>query len=211
MASGYNAKTTNDDANQLAAASVSLRGAVSTPILSEELSSTTQGEKCTCIVCKQETTTYNSHIWGYHCNFVDCNWFWDFHLSPIYLSMQSREISQRLWHVRSHYRQDPNLKRSPFLCPVENCRYKSKRWADLDRHTTAKHCNNPAKFECPEIGCKYNGEGNGFTRKDKLTAHNKAMHYGRKIPGQAMRAVKPATASTHTGASGPSNAAAEEI
>ena len=208
MASGYNAKTSNDDADQLAASSVSSRGVVDTPILSPESSSISQGEDCTCIVCRLKKGTHDSDV-EYHCNFADCNYVSSYYRTRN--SPPSWEVSLRLRHVKSHYQQDPDLIRSLFLCPVENCRYKSKRWAELGRHTSAKHCNNPTKFECPEIGCKYNGEGNGFTRKDKLTAHKKTMHYGRKTPGQAMKALKPAPASTHAGVWGASSAAADKV
>ena len=207
LAPSYNAKTSNYDTNQLAAAQVPLQAAVDAPTSGQDSSSITPGESCTCIACHEKKVTHDSDIL-YHCNFADCSWGSNTMENPCLRFLVAK---CRLAHVRSHYRQDTNLTESPFLCPVQNCHYKSKRGADLARHTTAKHCNKPAKFECPEIGCKYNGEGNGFTRKDKLTAHKKAMHYGHKAAGQAVRALKPAPASAHAGALGPSSTAADEV
>ena len=192
VAFGHNAKTANDDA------SVPLQAAVDIPVPDLESRSIISSENCTCIVCLY-LTRFQSES-GYHC--YKCP------VQGCTQNLYSWASNDR--HVGSHYRRDPGTK-SPFFCPVENCHYNSKRFADLKRHTTANHCTNPAKFECPELGCKYNGEGNGFIRKDKLAAHKKAMHYGYRAPGQAVRALKPAPAATHAGASGPSSAAAEEV
>ena len=191
VASGHNAKTANDDA------SVPLQATVDIPVPDLELRSIISSENCTCIVCLHLTRPYIDSEDKLYCPVQGCT-----------------RTCFLLWyyqkHVKLHYRRDRGTK-SPFFCPVENCHYNSKRFADLERHTTANHCTNPAKFECPELGCKYNGEGNGFTRKDKLAAHKKAMHYGHRAPGQAVRALKPAPAATHAGASGPSSAAAEKV
>ena len=67
-------------------------------------------------------------------------------------------------------------------CLVENCHFSSKHWGDLLRHTTSRHCNNPYRFVCPVVECKYHGEGKGFMRKDQLSSHFRRIHAGHSFP-----------------------------
>lgn len=194
---GYSAggaNTANDDTDQVTAACILPQDVVDTPSLGQESSSTNPSKECACMVClgigifESNSRGPTPHL----CHFAGCRWY------PI-------PGDHRAKHAKTHYRRGPKNSQTPFYCLVENCRFSSKRWSDLRRHTTAKHCNSPNTFACSVIGCKYHGEGNGFTRKDKLTAHYKNMHQGQKIPGQAARAIKPAPASSHAEASGSSS------
>jgi len=73
----------------------------------------------------------------------------------------------------------------------EECKFTTKRWPDLKRHTASKHCTRPErKFPCPVLWCKYSGS-NGFARKDKLKSHIKAVHHGMTMPGKVNQAIKP--------------------
>lgn len=78
-------------------------------------------------------------------------------------------------HEREHfYRNEIHA----YVCNSSGCKKTLKRWEDLVRHTTNKHCLNPERFPCPEIGCKYSGN-NGFVRKDKFKSHYKNVHEGK--------------------------------
>lgn len=198
---GYSANTANDDTDQVTAAPIPPPGGVDTPSLGQESSSTNPSKKCACMVCLG-IGTFESNGPGpipISCHFAGCSWD-----SGSWFGVTTSS-EYRVQHEKTHYERGPENSQTPFYCLVENCRFSSKRWSDLRRHTTAKHCNSPNTFACSVIGCKYHGEGNGFTRKDKLTAHYKNMHQGQKIPGQAARAIKPAPASSHAEASGSSS------
>ncbi|KAG6991281.1 hypothetical protein G7Y79_00054g089100 [Physcia stellaris] len=95
-------------------------------------------------------------------------------------------------HERSHFEVVDASGFKKYHCNVERCNFSTKRWADLVRHSTTKHCTNPdvQKFPCPDIGCKYGG-ANGFTRKDKLKSHYDNVHKGNAVLGKAPRALKP--------------------
>lgn len=89
-------------------------------------------------------------------------------------------------HEKDHFRHEGQLR-----CIEDRCDYGAKRWPDLKRHYTSKHCLNPkTKFPCPEIGCKYGGD-NGFTRKDKLKSHRDKVHGKRADTGKRSRVSKP--------------------
>ncbi len=195
---GYSAKTADEDTNQSTPPSVLSQGDIDSPDSGQETSSIESGKECACIVCL-EIGILDVDI-PYHCHFAGCNYNGD----PTTSWWRNMEKRDRAGHARSHYRQirGPKDPLSPFYCPVEKCNFSSKRWPDLQRHTTAKHCSNPAKFSCSVIGCKYSGEGNGFTRKDKLTAHKRSMHQGQRSNGQAVRTLQAAPASSHPEASG---------
>lgn len=213
---GYSAETANnDDINQVTVAPNPPQGGLDDPSSGQASSSTSLSNNCACIVCLgigiSDSNPYDDPLDPYdprHCRFSRCSWGeisycnvrteW----SPGF-SFYGMEIA-RARHEKTHYRRGPEDSGTPFSCPVENCHFSSKRWSDLHRHTAAKHCDNPAKFACSVIGCKFNGEGNGFTRKDKLTAHCKSMHQGQRVLGQAERAIRPAPASSHGEASGSS-------
>ena len=202
---GSNANTPSDDADQVGTALKSAQGGVDTSHPSLTPSSTIQSKKCACIVCLGVGVHDSINFGPEHCHFVGCNWtsrwstayFWD-------KSYWQRVLmNDRAAHAKSHYRQGQGPKKSQrFHCPVENCAFSSKRWSDLQRHTSATHCKNPTKFECAVVGCRHHGEGNGFTREDKLTAHYRSMHAGQRVPGQAARTLQPALASSYAEASG---------
>ena len=173
------------------------QGGVDTPSFGQESSSAILGKKCACIVCLGIGVPLVRNPPGpVLCRLAGCNW------EGVWYSISL--------HEKPHFQQDPINHPSTFFCPIEHCRFSSRRWSDLQRHTTAKHCSNPAKFACSVIGCKYYGEGNGFIRKDKLTDHNKNMHQGQRFHGQAVRAIEPAPAPAYTGASGSSSIGASE-
>ena len=187
---GCSANRPNEDTNQVTTALTPAQDG-SDALSSGPASSSNNSKNCACIVCLgigcPRSRDYNPSP----CRFEGCDYIYEYDTLHILVR-----------HEKSHYTQDWNNLESPFYCPVKNCRFSTKRWMDLYRHTTAKHCNNPAKFECSVIGCKYHGEGNGFTRKDKLTDHCRKMHRGQIVPRQVVRTLKPAPASSHAEASG---------
>lgn len=196
----------NGVTNQDIAVPIPSQAGADTPSSGQVLSSTSLSKKCACILCLGIGTIDYANPGPLHCHFASCSWV---KILRDHVWLRCLDYDKYFIHVKTHYRQEPNNQCTPFVCPVEPCRFKSKRWSDLSRHTTAKHCDNPAKFACSVIGCKYNGEGNGFTRKDKLIAHYKNMHHGQKVPGQAVRAIKPAPASHHAEASASSSMGAQ--
>lgn len=228
---GYDTNTANEDTNQATAAAIASQVGVDTPSLDQDSSSTSFSKKCACMVCPGIGVVDFSIDGPFRCQHLGCNYVtFD---SKSHKSHAKDHIMQfgapcrlagckvatvaywwppacekRSIHEKAHYRSVPGDKKSSYACAVQNCRFSSKRWSDLRRHTTATHCDNPPKFACSVIGCKYNGEGNGFTRKDKLTDHCRSMHQGQKINGQAVRAIKPAPASSHAEASGSSSISA---
>ena len=106
-------------------------------------------------------------------------------------------------HEREHFYHD-----GKYRCNASNCTKAFKRFDDLIRHVSAKHCENPQKFPCPLLWCKYSGD-NGFTRRDKLKSHYKNVHEGKPrvaptVPRAVPRAIFPAAdgALANTGAGG---------
>lgn len=191
---GCSANRPNEDTNQVTTALTPAQDD-SDALSSDQASSSNNSKNCACIVCLGIGC---SRLWDndlVRCRIEDCNYIRNYYI-------RKYSIQDTLSHEKSHYKQDRKIDESPFYCPVKHCRFSTKRWMDLYRHTTAKHCNNPAKFECSVIGCKYHGEGNGFTRKDKLTDHCRKMHRGQTVPRQVVRTLKPAPASSDAEASG---------
>ena len=182
---GCIANRPNEDIDQVTTVLTSAQDGVDA-LRSGQASSSTSGSKnCACIVCLEIGCPRSPDKSQFRCRVESCSR----HNDGDYIG----------WHEKSHYKQ---YWKSPFCCPVTNCRFSTKRWPDLCRHTTAKHCNNPAKFECSVIGCKYHGEGNGFTRKDKLRDHCRKMHRGQVVPRQVVRTLEPAPASSQAETSG---------
>ncbi len=103
------------------------------------------------------------------------------------------DVDRRPWHERDHFLEDRK-----YMCNSSGCKRSFKRWDDLVRHTSSRHCLNPKRLPCPEIGCKYSG-GNGFVRKDKLKSHYKT-HEGKPRFAQrgVPRLVQPAVAAPST-------------
>lgn len=200
---GYSANTpTNEDTDQIPATLTPAQSGVATPNPGQASSSTNPSKKCTCLVCL-ELGIIDYRV---RCRFVGCDW--TSHFAAFKLeSAKSWARSDRVRHEKAHYQQCRGTKGppSPFYCLFENCRFNSKRWSDLQRHTTGKHCSDPVMFACSVLGCKHSGEGSGFTRKDKLKAHYESMHRGQRVPGQVSRALQPAPASSFAEASGSSS------
>ena len=192
----YSADSANEDTHTVTAAPMPLQGYANTPNSDLESSNISTNKTCACMVCLGIGVVDENAPHVTPCR-VNCGWIF-----------VDRIATDRAEHERTHYRQDLKHTKTPFCCLVEHCRFSSRRWSDLIRHTTARHCKNPSKFVCSVIGCKYHGEGNGFTRKDKLTEHYRSMHQGQKVPGQAGRAIKPAPASFHAEAQGSSSSGA---
>ena len=191
VALGCSAKRPNEDIDQVTTALTSAQDVIDALSSGQASSSTNDSKDCACIVCLEIGCPHSRDNEGFRCHVEGCDYTGEFY-SHDHLSL----------HEKSHYTQGPIIFEPPYYCPVTNCRFSSKRWPDLCRHTTTKHCNNPVKFECSVIGCKYHGEGNGFTRKDKLTDHCRKMHRGQVVPRQVVRTLKPAPASFHAEASG---------
>ena len=142
---------------------------------------------CSCITCldlgSEREWLYATPLTNYPCRFSDCNFSapQEGHSSDNY----DNELAAYN-HERNHFRHE-----SQFRCKEDRCVYGTKRWSDLKRHYTGKHCLNPKqKFSCPEIGCKYGGH-NGFTRKDKLKSHREKVHEKVSKPEKRFRVSKP--------------------
>ncbi len=88
-------------------------------------------------------------------------------------------------HEQAHFG-----KPGDYHCLEEGYKTITKKWADLKRHYTVRHCTNPPKFPCPVLGCKYGGD-NGFTREDKLKSHHRNVHQGKVVPGKAFQPIEP--------------------
>lgn len=201
---GYSANDAADEDNtQVTTTLIPSQAGVEIPCLAQRSPGTDNGEKCACLVCLEVGIAHSSCRDTYHCRFANCDWVTKAYPGWSWLRIATTE------HEKAHYTQDSGKSGTLYHCLVENCHFTSKRWYDLQRHTRAKHCSNPTKFACSVIGCKYHGEGNGFTRKDKLIAHYKSMHQGQKIPGKAARTIKPAPASPYAEASGSSSMSAQ--
>lgn len=201
---GYSANTpTNEDTDQVATALTPAQG-IDSPGSGQECSSTNASKECACLVCLEIGIIDYDINDPEQCRFVGCKWVWCCNCLDHPWATGARDA-----HEKTHYRQGQGPKKNqPFHCLVENCRFNSKRWGDLQRHTTTKHCSDPVKFACSVIGCKHSGEGNGFTRKDKLKAHCESMHRGQRVPGQVARSLQPAPASSYAEASGSSGSTA---
>lgn len=135
--------------------------------------------ECSCITCvdlgSRRKVMWNVDSYYYRCRLSDCNF------SAIFRSHEGNDLSTYAAekairkHEKDHFRHDGRHD-GQFRCIEDRCDYGAKRWPDLKRHYTSKHCLNPkTKFPCPEIGCKYGGD-NGFTRKDKLKSHRDKVH-----------------------------------
>ena len=141
--------------------------------------------ECSCITCLDLGS--KRELYGvpypanYPCRLSDCNFsmtgedFW------VACDVQKKART----HEKNHFRHE-----GQFRCKEDRCVYGAKRWSDLRRHYTGKHCLNPkTKFPCPEIGCKYSGN-NGFTRKDKLKSHREKVHEKVAKPEKRFRVNK---------------------
>lgn len=134
--------------------------------------------ECACIACLSVGALKDWPDQGMSCRFPDCSYFTENH-------------SDHILHERDHFQKAGN---AAFRCVEQVYSFSSKRWPDLVRHYTVKHCTSPKKFQypCPVLWCKYSGS-NGFARKDKLKSHYKNIHEGKPGPVKAGRVIKPAT------------------
>lgn len=153
---------------------------------------------CTCAACLESyelhcpdhlkyltkaTPNCLSLSWSFGCRITGCEWNTKDdgsrygHRTP---------LGRLLWHEyeRSHYGKSGN-----YRCREADCKFTTKRWDDLMRHSSSKHCINPKSFECPVIGCKYHQQG--FTRKDHLKSHYQKVHGGHSQPGKPNQPIKP--------------------
>ena len=141
--------------------------------------------ECSCITCldlglsrEHSRVPYPAN---YPCRLSDCNFSWT---GQEYWSAYSAQKGARN-HEKAHFRHE-----GQFRCIEDRCVYSAKRWSDLKRHYTSKHCLNPKiKFPCTEIDCKYGGN-NGFTRKDKLKSHREKVHEKVAKPEKRFRVSK---------------------
>lgn len=142
--------------------------------------------ECSCITCldlgSERVWSWTFNHTDYPCRLSDCN----FNARPgsqIYCEYTNQLATRK--HEKNHFRHE-----GQFRCIEDRCVYGAKRWSDLKRHYTSKHCLNPkTKFPCPEIGCKYGGN-NGFTRKDKLKSHREKVHEKSARPEKCFRVSK---------------------
>lgn len=101
--------------------------------------------------------------------------------------------------LHSHYSDKHGLSvkngENRYFCHELQCSFTSKRWSDLIRHYSAKHCTRSKKFSCPVLWCKYHGDNNGFSRKDKMQSHMSNVHKGnadqKKARGRALAKIQP--------------------
>ena len=143
--------------------------------------------ECSCITCidlgSERNWLWASQLFDYPCRLSDC----DFSAPQAGQSPDAYDDQRAARnHEKNHFRHERQ-----FRCMEDRCVYSTKRWSDLTRHYTSKHCLNPkTKFPCPEIGCKYGGN-NGFTRKDKLKSHREKVHEKVAKPEKRFRVNKP--------------------
>lgn len=118
---------------------------------------------CSCIGCLQVGfyTSDDFLFLNFLCRVSGCQW-----------SIPTGDMGSKAHrtHERKHYDRGER-----FICTGNHCRFVTKRWADLIRHCTSRHCLNPRKLPCHVLGCMYGG-GRGFTREDKLRSHYKNVH-----------------------------------
>ena len=136
-------------------------------------------QPCSCMVC-----LYQQH-WEpppYQCKLFGC----------FFATAEGSKIAS---HYKDHYLE---VDSSTWHCKEWDCKFTTKRFTDLMRHSTVKHCKTVTKFPCPVPYCKYSGD-NGFARKDKLRSHQKNVHSELKlhskgpkpVASQDVRAIQP--------------------
>ena len=143
--------------------------------------------ECSCVTCLElgsDRWSGESVPVNYPCRLPDCNFSIVVEQGGEYWKGFAAEWIARK-HEKNHFRHNRQ-----FRCIEDRCVYGAKRWSDLKRHYTSKHCLNPkTKFPCPEIDCKYGGN-NGFTRKDKLKSHREKVHEKHARPEKRFRVSK---------------------
>ena len=147
---------------------------------------------CTCVTCLTENNNVNNvfcirwsdedpelRSWTCGCRIAGCQWTIknDCAYSTLYLAWAHEK-------EKSHYG-----KPGSWGCVEANCKFITKRFGDLKRHCSCKHCTKPKKLKCPVLSCKYHQDG--FARKDKLDSHYQKAHGGNSQPGKPNQAIKP--------------------
>lgn len=160
---------------------------------SQELKSLVPDQVCTCAAClwsywcpshlERESGHPERLSWKFGCRITGCQWTTDDVPQDI---RGSSALQWLLWHesLRSHYGKPGDCR-----CLETGCKFVTKRFRDLLRHSSSKHCIKPQIFKCEVLDCKYHETG--FARKDKLTRHHQNVHQGKPQPGKANQAIKP--------------------
>lgn len=157
-----------------------------------ELETLVPDQVCTCAACLHGYRC-PGHLYGlgghperisrtFACRVTGCQWTTKD--LPQYKYWSNLERLHRHEHNCPHYGKSGNWR-----CPETGCKFVTKRWNDLKRHSSSKHCIKPKTFECPILSCKYHQIG--FTRKDKLKSHCQNVHAGMLQPGKPNQAIKP--------------------
>lgn len=73
-------------------------------------------------------------------------------------------------HETDHYQHEGR-----YRCLETDCKTVVRRWYDLMRHYTVKHCKQAERFPCMEPGCQAKG-AKGYSRRDKLREHQAKKH-----------------------------------
>ena len=148
-------------------------------------------QTCSCPVCLDLHTSWSASKapsssslprYQYSCRLPACDWM----AQGLDGAMANRYTNALLQHEKSHFGQ-----KGRFVCLEERCQYVTKRWGDLTRHYSSKHCTNRARrFMCPVLGCKFSR--GGFARRDKLHSHVRNVHRGEAGSGaRAGQAIRP--------------------
>lgn len=124
-------------------------------------------DRCTCIHCSKIGIHFSAFEAEFfrelHCRIPDCEFVFVYY-----------NVTKLLQHEKTHFQENDEK----YHCRADRCTSVSKRWDELVRHTTTKHCLNPPKFHCSVVDCPYH-TGAGFKRKDNLKSHYKTIHQGR--------------------------------
>ena len=135
---------------------------------------------CTCASCLDRSSKLHraciewqdehpeSRLWTFGCRVTGCQWTTKDNPYTVHgnvLKVWYHETSS------SHYG-----KPGDYRCREANCKFVTKRFGDLKRHCSSKHCIKPRNLKCPVLWCKYHQDG--FARKDKLDSHIQKVHGG---------------------------------
>lgn len=122
--------------------------------------------------------------WTLSCRVTGCQWttkdeppYWE---PTKYEKLRYHET----WRGRAEHYGKPG----EWRCREMDCKFVTKRWNDLLRHSTAKHCIK-RDLKCPFLECKYHHVD--FSRKDKLKSHVEKVHKGIPHPAKPFQAIKP--------------------
>ena len=146
---------------------------------------------CTCVTCLEENSFHNAYLklydehpewisWYFGCRVTGCQW----------IVKNDGKAYNDLFTVWCHEREKSHYgKLGSWRCVEANCKFITKRFGDLKRHCSSKHCIKPKKLKCPVLSCRYHQDG--FARKVKLDSHYQKAHGGKSQPGKPNQAIKP--------------------